>query len=180
MRLIKFLLIGILFTSPVYADEIDDIVPFVIQVESGGNPNAVSGKGAVGLMQITSIVIAEFKEQCFTYGVERVTFGGDFYIERGAVNPFNPKVNKIIGEWYLRRLRDLYLNNEVADEECNLLHIPKGTPLTDIDDICLPFILAAYNGGITKLRKVNYDINKMPRETREYVKKVMRLYNASR
>ncbi|OGM12531.1 hypothetical protein A2V80_00870 [Candidatus Woesebacteria bacterium RBG_16_39_8b] len=65
-------------------------------------------------------------------------------------------LNKIIGERYLRRLRYHY--------NCYTLEQ----------------ILAAYNGGITRLRKCNYDISKMPRETRDYVRKVMKLYREAK
>jgi len=41
-------------------------------------------------------------------------------------------------------------------------------------ELCL--ILAAYNGGIGRLKKCDYDINKMPKETRDYVRKVMKIY----
>ena len=42
---------------------------------------------------------------------------------------------------YLRRLKDHYLKGVYTEER----------------------ILAAYNGGITRLKNVNYDISKMPR-----------------
>ena len=44
------------------------------------------------------------------------------------------------------------------------------------EEAILSLILAAYNGGITRLRANNYDINKMPRSTRKYVKKIMKKY----
>lgn len=38
-------------------------------------------------------------------------------------------------------------------------------------------ILAAYNGGIGRLRNCDYDVNKMPEEPRAYVKKVLGVIN---
>ena len=52
--------------------------------------------------------------------------------------------------------------------------------IDSVEDYKLALILAAYNGGITRLRKNGYDINKMPGETRNYVKKVMKLYKEAK
>lgn len=125
------------------ADEIDDLIPYIIEVESHGNPTAISLAGAIGLMQITPIVLKEFQETEFPAG--------------NIWDLFNAEKNVFLGTWYLRRLKDHYLKDHYTIER----------------------MLAAYNGGITRLRKVNYDINKMPHETREYVKKVMKLYQRS-
>ena len=66
---------------------------------------------------------------------------------------YNPSINVEIGTWYLKRLYHYY--------KC-----------TSVELIC-----AAYNGGITRLRLNNFNIEKMPKETRDYVKKVMKEYN---
>ena len=125
-----------------HAEEInwDKLVASVIQVESGGDPSAVSPAGAVGLMQITPIVLKEFNETPHLPCYEP----HKLYI---------PWVNKFIGTWYLQRLYYHY-GCETVEQ-----------------------ILAAYNGGPTRLRKNNFDIKKMPRETRDYVTKVLREYN---
>jgi len=128
------------------ADEIDDIIPFVIIAESGGDSNAVSPAGAVGLMQITPIVLKEYRQECNA-------------IRNVEVEDLkNPHLNKAIGEWYLRRLKDHYFR----------------------DNYTLERMLCAWNGGITKLRRYDYDCSKMPRESREFSKKVMRLHQASK
>lgn len=44
-----------------------------------------------------------------------------------------------------------------------------------INDFELALILAAYNGGISRLKKVNYDINKMPKSTQNYINKVLKI-----
>lgn len=40
-------------------------------------------------------------------------------------------------------------------------------------------ILAAYNGGIGRLRNCSYNVNKMPEESRTYVKKILGVINES-
>ncbi len=127
-------------SSIVWADEIDSLVPAIIEVESGGNPNAISPQGAVGLMQITPIVVAEYQQ------VEGRIIKGPLY---------DSQVNIEYGDWYLRRLKDHYLKDHYTIER----------------------LLAAYNGGPTRLKKVGYNINRMPKETRDYVRKVMKIYS---
>lgn len=66
------------------------LVSSIIAVESAGDPNARSGKDAVGLMQITFPVIEEY------------------YQETGAkyslMDLYAPELNVKIGYWYLQRL----------------------------------------------------------------------------
>jgi soluble lytic murein transglycosylase-like protein len=132
----------LLITSVAWADEIKDVIPAIIEVESRGNPHAVSPCGAIGLMQVTPIVLEEIN----------TAYGTNIKL----IDLTDPIVNKYVGELYLRRLKDHYLQERYSVER----------------------MLAAYNGGIGRLRKCSYNINKMPRETREYVKKVMKLYKA--
>jgi soluble lytic murein transglycosylase-like protein len=68
-----------------------DLVRAVVQVESAYNPNAVSPKGAQGLMQLMPATAREL----------------------GVRNPFNPIENIRAGIMYLRRLLDRYNNDEV-------------------------------------------------------------------
>ena len=174
----------------VYADEIDDIIPAIIQIESSGNPNAISHCGAVGLMQITPIVLQEFNLKTkHAYPLS-------------MTDMLSPEWNKFVGTWYLRRLRDYYLKDIAIAYVCNRqTHIIRAYSAcvekngvrnfgvvdnTDIswaeletsEEVELALVCAAYNGGITRLRKCKYDINCMPKETRNYVKKVMKLYKA--
>ena len=67
-----------------------DLVRAVVQVESAFNPNAVSPKGAMGLMQLMPATVEQF----------------------GVRNPFSPTENVGAGVAYLRRLLDRYQNNE--------------------------------------------------------------------
>jgi hypothetical protein len=63
----------------------------VIQVESAGNAQAVSPKGAVGLMQIMPETYAQLRQE---YGL--------------SADPFDPHDNIMAGAAYLREMYDLY------------------------------------------------------------------------
>ena len=102
--LLTLILVGIAINC--FADEIDDILPFLIQVESGGNPNAISSKCAIGLCQVTPIVLREWNNGEKYYKVK----GGWKYRHLYNIGDlYNPEINVMIATWYLRRLRDYYL-----------------------------------------------------------------------
>src|SRR5436190_95837 len=67
-----------------------DLVRAVVQVESAFNPNAISPKGAMGLMQLMPATMRQY----------------------GVRNAFNPVENVRAGVAYLRDLLDRYSNNE--------------------------------------------------------------------
>jgi soluble lytic murein transglycosylase-like protein len=67
-----------------------DLVRAVMQVESAFNPNAISPKGAMGLMQLMPATMRQY----------------------GVRNAFNPAENVRAGVAYLRALLDRYSNNE--------------------------------------------------------------------
>jgi soluble lytic murein transglycosylase-like protein len=67
-----------------------DLVRAVVQVESAFNPNAISPKGAMGLMQLMPATMRQY----------------------GVRNAFNPAENVRAGVAYLRNLLDRYSNNE--------------------------------------------------------------------
>jgi soluble lytic murein transglycosylase-like protein len=67
-----------------------DLVRAVMQVESAFNPNAISPKGAMGLMQLMPSTMRQY----------------------GVLNAFNPAENVRAGVAYLRDLLDRYSNNE--------------------------------------------------------------------
>ena len=68
-----------------------DLVRAVVQVESAFNPNALSPKGAMGLMQLMPATMRQF----------------------GVKNAYNPSENVRAGVAYLRALLDRYKNNEM-------------------------------------------------------------------
>ena len=154
------LIIGLVL-SLVYvakADEIDDLVPHIIQVESSGNPHAVSREGCVGLMQISSLVFKEWLNNCetkdFLYRNTHIYYMLDEIL-------MHPDKNKKIGTWYLHRIKDHYLKENYTIER----------------------MLAAYNGGPSRMRKLlreGKDWQDMPRESVDYVKKIMRLYKVEK
>ena len=98
----------------------------ILKVESNFNPNAISKKGAKGLMQIVPVTQRELK----------------------IFSPFDPEENIEGGVRYLRKLMDRFGRIEV--------------------------VIAAYNAGPNAVIKYNG----IPpyRETKDYVKKVLRLY----
>ncbi len=112
------------------------LVKAIIHVESSGQPYAVSPKGAVGLMGLMPVVVAEYAKE---------ELGGMAAVS--SVNVADPQMNKKIGVWYLQRIRYRYLKGRYTLERC----------------------LAAYNGGIGRLKSVGWDWKKMPRESVEYV-----------
>ena len=171
MRLIIIFLIALFMVGLSYADEIDDLIPHIIQVESGGNPNAISKDGCIGLMQISRTALAEYNYHVYkgplwgdtcsphshVYGCVHVDWTGIETITHDDQDLFIPDINIKIGEWYLRRLKDHYLKNNYTIER----------------------MLCAWNGGITRLRQVNYDCSKMPKESRNFSRKVIILYEKS-
>jgi len=138
------------------AEEIqwDKLIACVIEIESGGNPNAVSNRGAIGICQITPIVLKEYNqyaheryyETTISMAVQKYTLDDLFSID----------INYHIAEWYLHRLHDHY--------NCDTIEK----------------ILMAYNAGITRCKKVDFDIKKLPKETQRYVVKVMKLYQETK
>jgi hypothetical protein len=69
------------------------------------------------------------------------------YADRG-MNPYNPEHSRIVGTRYLSDLNNRYGGDTKA-------------------------VLAAYNGGPTRFDRNGRDIRKMPRETQNYVQKVL-------
>ena len=138
------------------ADEIDDLVPYIIMLESSGNPNAVSKAGCIGLMQINPKgALAEWNEYI---SVEVSYWRGStpFYSCHNVGDLFNPSINVKIGTWYLKRLKNHY--------------IPK-------DKYSIELLLACYNAGPTRMRKLNWDWKKAPQETINYIRKYKELAN---
>ena len=148
--LIGIAVICVLLPCAGFCDDIDTILPYLIQVESGGNPNAVSKAGAVGICQITPIVLKEYnREKKLWY--ERARFYSTDR-EYTMKDMFSKAVNKQVATWYLRRLTNKY--------KCDTIEK----------------MLGAYNWGIGNVRKVNYDVNRFPKSVKNYIKKIKGLY----
>lgn len=153
------IIVGLLCLSPlVWADEIDDLVPFIIQVESNGDRYALSKDNCRGLMQVSEVVLNEFYNIHLGQSVPQNLINAGIIGDKTVLDLYNPVFNKYVGSWYLHRLRDHYLKENYTIER----------------------LLAGYNGGITRLKQCNYDVSKMPKETRNYVHKIMRLYRKAR
>lgn len=106
------------------------LVRALIQVESGYDSDAVSRKGAVGLMQLMPQTAAEL----------------------AVADPFDPEANVRGGTDYLRLMMDTFDNQ-------------------------LPLALAGYNAGPEAVRR--YGGVPPYQETRNYVRRVMTLYQGS-
>ena len=177
--IIIVMLFTVMFSLSCEADEIDDLIPFIIKIESNGNPYAVSNAGAVGLMQITPKgALAEWNNEYkrideklwnenYPTGIlDRnvlIYFGIDINCpkqEYSVRDLLNGETNIKIGEWYLRRLKNHYLQKNYTIER----------------------MLASYNGGPTRMRHLlrqGKDWQDMPKESVRYVKKVLKLYNSN-
>jgi len=114
----------------------------IINVESKGDEYAESKVGARGLMQLMPATWKQIEKEL------------DFYKEA-----FNPNKNIEVGIKYLNWIHDY----------CEKKY-PKWNELPTKNKQII--ISAAYNGGIGRLRKKDWNINKMPEETRNYVKKI--------
>ncbi len=79
------------------------LVAAVIQAESGGDPNASSGAGAVGLMQVTDIAAEEMVNKEYVTGMAAVTR-----------NLLDPETNIRYGCAVLAWLSDQYDSNETV------------------------------------------------------------------
>lgn len=119
---------------------IPEWVEKIIHQESKGNPNAVSPKGARGIMQIME---PTWKEQT------KKLYGKELPYDKA----FDPDINREVAVSYLGWIKDT-------------LREWMGTEPT-IEDI-----LAAYNGGIGRYRKMKYDLDNMPTETQNYVQQI--------
>jgi soluble lytic murein transglycosylase len=108
-------------------------VSAIIYEESKFDPDVVSDKDAIGLMQIlpdTANVLAK------KIGIDNL-WRDDLFV---------PSINIKFGSYYFRELLDRYNG--------------------DVD-----LALAAYNAGFGAVDKANKDINNLPRETRDFIRK---------
>jgi soluble lytic murein transglycosylase-like protein len=125
--------------------EVEINIPVIIQIESSGNPYAISKDGCIGLMQISQSVIDEFNER---YSKQ------EYYYVKGEL--FDYCNNVKIGSWYIQQRIPQMLNRI-------------GIPDT-VDNRII-----AYNWGIGNLYKYFKGEKHLPRETLNYIKKYHQL-----
>ncbi len=129
-------------TNPITPDFLERI----INQESKNNPRAVSQKGARGTMQIMKPTWHEVTKEL--YG-KRLSYQ----------QAFNSRINKEVGTAYFLKL-DRILTNSLPGYS----FMPENEKQK--------YVAAAYNGGINRLLERQGKIENMPRETRDYVRKI--------
>ncbi len=113
----------------------------IILIESNGKINVVSNQGAIGVMQIRGIALKEYNNR------NRIKYTVE--------NLYNRNINIIIGKWFLEK------------------EIPRILEKNNIP-ITVTNVLISYNWGVNntiKWYKKGGDINKLPKETRNYLLK---------
>lgn len=123
--------------------------------ESADNPNAVSAKGAVGLMQVMPTTAREIADKI---GDENFPRGeNDVVVSAYLTNPF---VSKRYGEYYLKEQLRTFANSRDPIEAA----------------------LVAYNAGPSVAQKwieSGYDDKLLPKETRDYKTEIMSTLKSS-
>lgn len=147
--LIPFIILTLLLslfvlTKPARAEEVD--ISIIIQIESGGNPNAYNKhSGAIGLMQITPICLKEYNQR---YSSKEI------WVRPEEI--YDYCYNTKIGSWYInKRIPELLCHYRLPDTIDNRL--------------------IAYNFGIGNLIKYKQGKRKLPQETINYLRKYHKL-----
>lgn len=123
--------------------------------ESADNPNAVSGKGATGLMQVMPATARDIAKQM---GDARFPAGENNTVVQAYLT--NPYVNKQYGEFYLKQQLRTFASTRDPLEAA----------------------LVAYNAGPATAKKwveSGYDDKSLPKETRDYKANIMASIKAS-
>ena len=159
MKICYILIVLFLLGGLVYGEEID--INRIIKIESNGDPNAFNKKsGATGLMQITPICLMEWNNKIGMFGTgyrnnHAKTLGQLVIVYDNHYNigdMYNGGKNIRVGSWYI---------NE---------RIPQMLKAYGIED-SVEARLACYNWGIGNYRKYLKGEKKMPKETRDYIRK---------
>ncbi len=118
------------------------------QIESGGDPHAYNKRsGATGLYQITPICLEDFNR----FSHLRPSHKGILY-DLAMEAMYKPIWNLTVADWYItERIPQLLKNYGIEDT--------------------LDHRLIAYNWGAKKLRNYLRGEGKLPKETRNYIKK---------
>jgi len=128
-----------------YADP--DLVRAIIAVESGGDPSAISSKGASGLMQLMPATARDL-----------------------GVDPKNPQQNIEGGSRYIKDELDRFGGTKLALAAYNW---GRGYLRRKINKVEADGITPTWENIVAHKSKEG----NVPKETREYVKKVLRIYN---
>lgn len=123
------------------------LVDSVVQIESGGRPHIVGGKGERGLMQI--------KEGTWR-DTTRKLYGKSISFDQA----FDPDMNRLVGTAYLAHLHTFLQSNR---------------DLWQADERSL--LLACYNAGPRRVAKAGFNISKLPASTRDYVQRAEALHD---
>ena len=119
----------------------------IISIESSGNPHAYNAKSG-------AIGLMQITEICLDE-FNAFAFADNIY---GLGDLYNPPVNIMIGTWYINeRIPQMLKHYRIEDTVENRL--------------------ISYNFGIGNLRKYLKGEVKLPKETRNYIKKYRRLIN---
>ncbi len=124
------------------------LVDAIIQVESNGDARKVGRHGERGLMQIKAGTWRDMTTRLF---------GQPLPFDQA----FDPALNRRVGTAYLAFLQERLLPRQAewrADERA--------------------LLLAAYNAGPGRLRDAGFDLDRMPRQTRDYVERASALHDA--
>ena len=124
------------------------LVDAIIQVESNGDARKVGRHGERGLMQIKAGTWRDMTTRLFGR-------------PRPFDQAFDPALNRRVGTAYLAFLQERLLPRQAewrADERA--------------------LLLAAYNAGPGRLRDAGFDLDRMPRQTRDYVERASALHDA--
>jgi soluble lytic murein transglycosylase len=128
------------------------LVDSIIETESSFNPDAVSLKGATGLMQLMPATGQELTENLFG--------------ESRAYNPFDPDLNRYLGSFYFRSLLRRYDDIPLALAAYNWGLGNVGRLLNDERE--------KFSGSNWNLIDRYVAIrDSLPKETREYVSRVL-------
>lgn len=134
--------------------QVSQLTQAMIRVESGGKPGAVSPKGAVGLMQVkpdTAMKPGFGLPSVFDYAEQAGVQVGKRNAAEAKRLLADPTIGAGYGQQYMNAMLARYNNN-------------------------LEYALAAYNAGPDRVDKwlaSGADVSKLPKETREYVPKVL-------
>jgi len=137
-----------------YAKQYDvpeNLVYAVIRTESSFNPKAVSRAGAVGLMQMMPSTFRWLTDDILAEGLEDDAL-------------YEPEVNIRYGTYYLRRMYDRY-----GDWETALASYNAGSG--NVDSWLLDPVLTDWRGDLIT-ESIPFE------ETKNYVKKVVKAYDA--